>query len=1104
MNLADFRRQHPEYNDLSDRDLADALHAKYYADVPRDQFDQQVGVPRGTTAAQGLSPNAGFIPAAKAVGPGEAIGTLAKAGLGEMGEFAKGVVEAPVSLAKALYGVPKGLVLNPLAQTLQNRPATPQEEQETASGLGGLAGILFPGIGRAMGAGPLVSDIVAGGTAMGMPAATEPNATPASVAGSAAGGMGLGAAFNFLLPGMAGRAGGKPVGARARLKALMEQPPERMPEPAPPEAALASRLVARGPTAAPAVPAPVELPGPRGAATYSGADWEALAAREAANTPEARLARSIFGPAERQAMSRWLPSMPTLPPVRVPAASSGRIPAGAADFARTTETGQNILNPEPGSPEEVLRARMLLDQISGRTARVESRTGGALATPPGVHLLPGEESPYVRMAGEPPKSAEPLKRGLRQLVLGYHNPSPLAAGEKLSTGQSLNDVYGMTKRPQQDAEETAAVEMERFLRSHLTGEGMAKPDQANLVRKYMTAMSFLSDAEKGKPLPSGYSPQQLERDVTESAINLSKNPEAQRTADALRADFKAMREDMTRRGYNMGEIEHYMPAHGFETLDRLLPEAHQRFGTTPSFMRQRGPEADLRNADVFKLMADYRTSYLKKRAEDEMFTTLAADPKINLAADPVMAAKMAREGVPKGYVQYTMPPGAPGHGKFMVDPEGKPVLGPDGQPKPYTMVVNRNVAESLAKFYPPRMGEAAETANRIGSAMARSATTYHLGNRAVNFPSDLWMTLAGPAGEKGTFTKGLAAKRLAAVPGALRDMLVGEMGHPNRAYEEGRRLGAVSGTFQHEIRGTEVPHGMKDYYYPEAMSKRAAPMQVLKNVLGAPGHAMKRLSTVTEAAPRLAALKPALKAGVPDEAARELVHESSLPYGSGASQFSKSPLSKLTSRFSAYPSLADVRIAKGLVTPGSRARYLALATIPPAVAAQWNTQDEAYSKYEVSLKPWVKQSLHFNRRLPDGKFETIVVRIDPFSEAMNRWGLGQLSGRVVKDLKGVEPLDLSTAPQDALRAYADLYPLGPIVEDVQGKTFYGKNLPTALDKLSNLLPVVRVAQQTAEAAKKGGPAAAAKEAARRTVLSGARPYTAQEVVDKTRKKKAKK
>ena len=42
--LAEFRTQNPEYNDMPDAALADALHSKFYADIPRGDFFKQLGV----------------------------------------------------------------------------------------------------------------------------------------------------------------------------------------------------------------------------------------------------------------------------------------------------------------------------------------------------------------------------------------------------------------------------------------------------------------------------------------------------------------------------------------------------------------------------------------------------------------------------------------------------------------------------------------------------------------------------------------------------------------------------------------------------------------------------------------------------------------------------------------------------------------------------------------------------------------------------------------------------------------------------------------------------------------------------------------------------
>lgn len=42
--LADVRSQYPQYNDLSDTELADALHSKFYSNIPKDVFYTQIGL----------------------------------------------------------------------------------------------------------------------------------------------------------------------------------------------------------------------------------------------------------------------------------------------------------------------------------------------------------------------------------------------------------------------------------------------------------------------------------------------------------------------------------------------------------------------------------------------------------------------------------------------------------------------------------------------------------------------------------------------------------------------------------------------------------------------------------------------------------------------------------------------------------------------------------------------------------------------------------------------------------------------------------------------------------------------------------------------------
>lgn len=46
-NIAEIRQKYPQYSDLSDRQLADALHAKHYSDMPKADFDAKVGLASG-------------------------------------------------------------------------------------------------------------------------------------------------------------------------------------------------------------------------------------------------------------------------------------------------------------------------------------------------------------------------------------------------------------------------------------------------------------------------------------------------------------------------------------------------------------------------------------------------------------------------------------------------------------------------------------------------------------------------------------------------------------------------------------------------------------------------------------------------------------------------------------------------------------------------------------------------------------------------------------------------------------------------------------------------------------------------------------------------
>lgn len=68
--ITEIRQKFPQYSDLSDDQLAGALHGKFYSDMPREQFDQKIGVARPATVAPAATNGAGIASVAqKAVEP---------------------------------------------------------------------------------------------------------------------------------------------------------------------------------------------------------------------------------------------------------------------------------------------------------------------------------------------------------------------------------------------------------------------------------------------------------------------------------------------------------------------------------------------------------------------------------------------------------------------------------------------------------------------------------------------------------------------------------------------------------------------------------------------------------------------------------------------------------------------------------------------------------------------------------------------------------------------------------------------------------------------------------------------------------------------------
>lgn len=89
LSISSVRQQYPQYSDMSDQQLADALHAKYYSDMPKDAYYQKIGLGAPQKAPNAApQQNQSFInelansPAVNGIlGAGDALASTLSAGL---------------------------------------------------------------------------------------------------------------------------------------------------------------------------------------------------------------------------------------------------------------------------------------------------------------------------------------------------------------------------------------------------------------------------------------------------------------------------------------------------------------------------------------------------------------------------------------------------------------------------------------------------------------------------------------------------------------------------------------------------------------------------------------------------------------------------------------------------------------------------------------------------------------------------------------------------------------------------------------------------------------------------------------------------------------
>jgi len=115
--LAEIRAAHPEYGDMSDQQLADGLHSKFYADMPKDEFYKKLGVSAETPAAppadvpESMLSRAGNMVEQYGLSNARAAMALPESAV----KFGKGIVEAvtnPVQTAETLGSAALGAAYN--------------------------------------------------------------------------------------------------------------------------------------------------------------------------------------------------------------------------------------------------------------------------------------------------------------------------------------------------------------------------------------------------------------------------------------------------------------------------------------------------------------------------------------------------------------------------------------------------------------------------------------------------------------------------------------------------------------------------------------------------------------------------------------------------------------------------------------------------------------------------------------------------------------------------------------------------------------------------------------------------------------------------------
>jgi len=193
--IAEIREKYPQYNDMSDTDLAGALHKKFYSDMPVEQFNQKIGLKPGalppivvteggdekqpppTADDHGLARRQAMSPLEKAISPftewprhtreistegthqlQRGLGQLYSGAFGhglagDVGEFAAGAGNVGFGALGATFAPLSAMYRSIIGQPLEDVTGIPREQTEFLAQLA-TPGIGFPKLAAAPGVAP--------------------------------------------------------------------------------------------------------------------------------------------------------------------------------------------------------------------------------------------------------------------------------------------------------------------------------------------------------------------------------------------------------------------------------------------------------------------------------------------------------------------------------------------------------------------------------------------------------------------------------------------------------------------------------------------------------------------------------------------------------------------------------------------------------------------------------------------------------------------------------------------------------------------------------------------------------------------------------------